>query len=33
VLRQGYAAATTDGGHQGGNTAAFAPGHGEALVD
>jgi feruloyl esterase len=33
VLQAGYATATTDGGHQDGNSAAFAIGHGEALVD
>jgi feruloyl esterase len=33
VLRQGYATATTDGGHQDGNNASFAVGHGEKFVD
>jgi feruloyl esterase len=33
VLRDGYATATTDGGHQDGNSARFAIGHGQRLVD
>lgn len=33
VVQAGYATATTDGGHQDGNSAAFAVDHGEKLVD
>jgi feruloyl esterase len=33
VLQAGYATATTDGGHQDGNSAMFAVAHGEQLVD